>query len=82
MAKTEAHTYDEWNRLGYHIVKGKKATTINGKKVFSREQVERKFTKEDYARLNKVARTQYGKNYSAGFDWDDMNDMGEGGPFF
>jgi hypothetical protein len=37
-----AKTWDEWKALGYHVVKGQKATswTIDGKARFDREQVE------------------------------------------
>lgn len=38
----EAHTYDEWKELGYHVIRGEKATGRNSKGVatFTEDQVE------------------------------------------
>ena len=65
----KALTYDEWNSLGYHIRKGEKATRVNGKLVFTKAQVSKRLSRPI-------------KSYTSGLDWDDMDDAGEGGPFY
>lgn len=35
----ELFTYDEWNSKGYRVLKGEKAKRIDGKCLFSRDQV-------------------------------------------
>ena len=69
----EAHTYDEWNSLGYHIRRGEKATRIKGKLVFTKAQVNKRLSRPIRTRTDKMV---------YGLDWDDMDDMGEGGPFY
>lgn len=74
MAKTEVHTYDEWNSLGYHIRRGEKATIVDGKLVFTKAQVSK--------RLSRPIKSYTSRSYTSGLDWDDMDDAGEGGPFY
>ena len=70
---SEMNTYDEWNSQGYHIRRGEKATRINGKLVFTKSQVSKKLSHTVRTRTDTMV---------YGLDWDDMDDMGEGGPFY
>jgi len=50
----EAHTYDEWQKLGYHVVRGETHTGRNAASVatFTIAQVEENVDPRDYCRFD------------------------------
>lgn len=49
-------TFEQWNRLGYLIRKGERATVREGRMMFSNEQVKekRRFTRDTWADADDV----------------------------
>lgn len=71
-------TFDRWSNEGFLIIRGSKATWINGTLMFSHLQVKKK----PKSRV-RGGRCYYGDYYD-GLDRDEMEAMGEdmGGPFY
>lgn len=67
----EYKTFDDWNNEGYRVKKGEKCKWINGKAMFSLNQVNPMF--EDFSRIRKRKRKNMG-DWALGLDHDDMRD--------